>query len=196
MDSLVQILKILDKEELKKINSFADTLDFEPNTVFQGDNPAQVDESIRTSVGCNLDDNHEITMLLHGKMNAALDEYKERVEKINDIFRYYPVAGGSGTRSYREDIQILQYEKSKHYKFHHDASDNKNDNEFHRTLSVIMYLKCATKGGGTLFPHKSFYPKAGEALVFPSNWCYPHSGEAVEEGVKRIAVTWYYVELT
>ena len=195
MNSLIQTIKSLDKKELEKVNSFVDTLDFTPNTVFQGDNPADVDESVRTSTGCNLENSHEITGLLHDKMNDALDEYKERVLKVNDIFGYYPIAGGSGTKSHREDIQVLHYGKGNLYKFHHDASDNIKDREFYRTLSVIMYLKTADEGGGTLFPHQSFYPKAGETLVFPSNWCYPHTGEKVTKGEKRVAVTWYYVEL-
>ena len=36
--------------------------------------------------------------------------------------------------------------------------------------------------------------KLPTALIFPSNWCYPHSGQMVESGMKRVAVTWYYVE--
>lgn len=195
MNSLIQAFKSLDEKELEKVNSFIDTLDFLPNTVFQGENSPDVDESVRTSVGCNLENDHEITGLLHEKMNAALDEYKERLLKVNDIFGYYPVAGGVDTQSHREDIQILSYTKGKHYKFHHDASDNVKEKEFYRTVSVIMYLKSAEEGGGTLFPHQSFYPEAGETLVFPSNWCYPHSGEKIIKGEKRVAVTWYYVEL-
>ena len=67
--------------------------------------------------------------------------------------------------------------------------------EYHRKISVIIYLTEDFEGGGTAFPHVTHKPKSGYALIFPSNWCYPHAGEPVEDGVKRVAVTWYYVEM-
>ena len=103
--------------------------------------------------------------------------------------------GGYNTYSWREGIQVLQYKKNQEYKFHHDVADHKERKEFYRTISVIVYLTDDFKGGGTLFPHTLFKPKPGYALIFPSNWCYPHAGEPVTEGIKRVAVTWYYVEL-
>tara|TARA_B100001115_G_scaffold50733_1_gene37511 strand:+ start:555 stop:908 length:354 start_codon:yes stop_codon:yes gene_type:complete len=113
--------------------------------------------------------------------------------KIHNNFSYYPVPGGHQTRSWREGIQILQYEKTQEYKFHHDAAFNREQEEYHRQISVITYLSEGFKGGGTAFPHTTYKPKPGYALIFPSNWCYPHAGEPVEEGRKRVAVTWYYV---
>ena len=100
--------------------------------------------------------------------------------------------GGYDTYSWRESIQVLQYEKNQEYKFHHDAADQKEKIEFYRTISVIVYLTNDFEGGGTLFPHMRYKPKPGYALIFPSNWCYPHAGEPVTEGIKRVAVTWYH----
>ena len=60
-------------------------------------------------------------------------------------------------------------------------------------ISGDLGLNEGFKGGGTSFLHSTFKPKSGYALIFPSNWCYPHAGEPVEDGVKRVAVTWYYV---
>ena len=102
--------------------------------------------------------------------------------------------GAVGTRSWREPIQALDYSEGQEYKFHHDAAADPRLSEYHRKISVITYLKESEVGGGTCFPHTTFKPKPGYALMFPSNWCYPHSGEPVVKGNKRVAVTWYYVQ--
>tara|TARA_Y100001937_G_scaffold5497_1_gene7237 strand:- start:302 stop:895 length:594 start_codon:yes stop_codon:yes gene_type:complete len=195
MNDLIQIIKLIDIEQVNEMNNFIDTLSLAPNTVFgQGENECNVDTSIRTSTGTYLDNNHPITQKFHSKMNEGLEEYKRRVEKIHSSFSYYPVPSGYGTTCWREEIQILQYEKTQEYKFHHDAATNPNIQEYHRKISVITYLSDGFEGGGTAFPHVTLKPKPGYALIFPSNWCYPHAGEPVKEGRKRVAVTWYYVD--
>ena len=195
MNDLIQIIKLIDIEQVNEMNNFIDTLSLAPNTVFgQGENECNVDTSIRTSTGTYLDNNHPITQKFHSKMNEGLEEYKRRVEKIHSSFSYYPVPSGYGTTCWREEIQILQYEKTQEYKFHHDAATNPNIQEYHRKISVITYLSDEFIGGGTAFPHATFKPKPGYAIIFPSNWCYPHAGEPVKEGRKRVAVTWYYVD--
>tara|TARA_B100000963_G_scaffold149105_1_gene130012 strand:- start:60 stop:653 length:594 start_codon:yes stop_codon:yes gene_type:complete len=195
MNDLIQIIKLIDIEQVNEINNFIDTLSLAPNTVFgEGENECNVDTSIRTSLGTSLDNNHPITQKFHSKMNEGLNEYKRRVEKIHSNFSYYPVPGGHGTSSWREQIQILQYEKTQEYKFHHDAATNPEIQEYHRKISVITYLSDGFVGGGTAFPHATFKPNPGYAIIFPSNWCYPHAGEPVMEGQKRVAVTWYYVD--
>ena len=194
MNDLIQIIKLIDTEQVNEINNFIDTLPLTPNTVFgEGENGCNVDTSIRTSFGTSLDNYHPITQKFHSKMNEGLKEYKRRVEKIHSNFSYYPVPGGYDTTCWREEIQILQYEKTQEYKFHHDAATNPNIQEYHRKISVITYLSDGFEGGGTAFPHVTLKPKPGYALIFPSNWCYPHAGEPVKEGRKRVAVTWYYV---
>ena len=147
----------------------------------------------RTSTGTTLNENNSVTLNLHNKINEGLLEYKRRVEKIHQNFSCYPVPGGLSTTSWREGIQILQYEKTQEYKFHHDVADDRELKEYHRQISVIVYLTEGFTGGGTAFTHTTYKPKPGYALMFPSNWCYPHAGEPVESGIKRVAVTWYYV---
>ena len=196
MHELIQIIKCLSEEELNRANSFIDTLPHSTSTVFAEKDKVNVRKDIRSSVGRSLKEEHEITDLIHKKMNTALDEYKLRIEKVNDIFQYYPVVGGFNTTSHREAIQVLDYTKGQEYKFHHDVSNHKSSKEFNRVLTVIIYLKNAETGGGTAFNHATIKPSAGNALIFPSNWCYPHSGEKVDKGLKRVAVTWYYVDLT
>jgi len=194
MNELIQAIKILNATDLKKINKYIDTLELTDNTVFSNnDTGSRVDTTIRSSTGVTLKDEDDNTAILHTAMNNGLDEYKRRVTKIHPNFNYYPVPGGAGTKSWREGIQVLEYVKGQEYKFHHDAATNPEQNEYHRKISVILYLKEATKGGGTLFPHLGIKPKPGYALIFPSNWCFPHAGEPVSAGKKRVAVTWYYV---
>ena len=194
MNDLIQVIKILDQDDVNKLNSHIDTLQFNPSLVFDtGGDGVKVDNFTRTSTVAPLNDNNEITQEFHEKINRGLDEYKRRLVKIHNNFSYYPVPGGIDTRSWREGIQILQYEKSQEYKFHHDSAIRREQEQYHRQISVIVYLSEDFKGGGTSFIHTTYKPKPGYALIFPSNWCFPHAGEPVEEGRKRVAVTWYYV---
>tara|TARA_Y100000766_G_C18757996_1_gene531913 strand:+ start:132 stop:731 length:600 start_codon:yes stop_codon:yes gene_type:complete len=195
MNELIQIIKILDTNQVKKINKYVDTLDFQDNTVFgKGNGPSKTNTDIRSSTGATLKEDAPETIMLHEAMNAGLLEYKRRCTNIHQNFSYYPMPGAVGTDSWREGLQVLDYKKGQQYKFHHDAATDRRLGEYHRKISIITYLKNATKGGGTIFPHTSFKPSPGYALMFPSNWCYPHSGEPVISGKKRVAVTWYYVK--
>ena len=196
MNDLIQIIKVLDQDQIKDLNKHFDNLKLQKNEVFDDSDGTKVDDVMRSSTGTFLSEDDDITKKFHLKINKALDEYKKRVEKIHPNFGYYPVPGGYDTKSWREAIQVLQYEKSQEYKFHHDAGTREEQAEYHRKISVIVYLTEDFKGGGTSFPHVTFKPKPGYGLFFPSNWCFPHAGEKVEEGIKRVAVTWYYVQQT
>ena len=177
MNDLIQTIQILSEEEVSDLNKYVDSLEFKKNTVFGKDSSdGKTNTDLRSSTGCTLSDVHPVTQNLHSKMNSALLEYKERLEKIHDIFSYHPVPGGFDTN------------------FHHDVADNVKRQEYFRTISIIVYLTNDFEGGRTLFPHKAYKPEIGHALMFPSNWCFPHSGEEVSKGKKRVAVTWYYVE--
>ena len=193
MNDLIKIIEIVNKNELEIINSYIDSLSFQENTVFDSNGSSRVDTSVRSSLGAAMNEEHEATQLLHQRINESLLVYKKEVIKINEIFQYYPVPGGYETTSYREAIQVLEYHPEQEYKFHHDASNNQNVKEYHRQISVIVYLNDDFTGGGTEFPHQTFKPPVGYGLIFPSNWCFPHSGQKVLSGKKRVAVTWYYV---
>ena len=150
MNDLIQIIKILEKEEVEEVNRYIDTLKLHASTVF-GKGTKQDTSSGRTSTGTTLNENHSVTLNLHNKINEGLLEYKRRVEKIHQNFSYYPVPGGISTRSWREGIQVLQYEKSQEYRFHHDVADDRELTEYHRQISVIVYLTEGFIGGGTAF---------------------------------------------
>lgn len=192
MNDLIQIVKVLNDDDLKIINDHIDNLFFSECRVFDKHGKLVVDTSIRSSLGANLNDSHDETMLLHKRINDALVVYRKNISKISSRFNGYPVPSGCNTTSHRETIQILEYGKNQQYRFHHDEGSDPNVKEYYRKISVIVYLSENFTGGNTVFPHKSFKPKPGYALIFPSNWCYPHSGEHVTDGKKRIAVTWYY----
>ena len=192
MNDLIQVIKVLDDKDLKIINDHIDTLTFIPSTVFTTGGKSKEAKHWRTSTGTALNDSDDVTCLFHEKINAALVEYKERISLISANFKCYPVPGGYETDSYREEIQILEYSPDQEYKFHHDAATNPNIKEYHRKISIIVYLTDKFIGGHTAFPHCKYRPEPGHALIFPANWCYPHAGKPVLEGKKRIAVTWYY----
>lgn len=193
MNELIQIIKVLDEKELEIINKYIDSLYFQENTVFDANGKTRIDTSVRSSLGATMNEDHEATQLLHQKINESLLVYRKKVIQINPIFEYYPVPGGYDTTSNRESIQVLEYNPGKEYKFHHDISNNPNSKEYHRQISVVLYLNDGFEGGGTEFLYETYKPPAGYGLFFPSNWCFPHSGQKVLSGKKRVAVTWYYV---
>ena len=195
MKHFIQNLPVLNAAELKIINNYIDKLDFVQNTVFHTDGTAREDKSIRTSTGTSMDENSSATMLLHEKINAALLVYRDKLLEKNLVIDRYPVIGGYGTSSYREEIQILEYTKEQKYNWHYDACTEQNSPFYHRQISLVLYLKDDFEGGATTFkmlPKQEFRPKAGRGLFFPSNWCFTHCSLPVISGKKRVAVTWYY----
>ena len=191
MDGLIQIIKVLDEDEVNEINSYADThLSFTRSTTFDGMKTKI--HAGRTSVECSLKEDDEITKKLHLKLNEALIEYTQRILNIHPGFNSHPLPGAPDTTSHREALRIIQYEAGQHYGFHHDQGTMRSREEYHREISVILYLTDDFEGGETSFVHSNFKPKKGEAIIFPSNWCFVHQGNPVIKGKKRIAVTWIY----
>jgi hypothetical protein len=193
MNDLIQTIKVLTEEEVKIINDYVDELTFQETLVFDSGGEMKVDTSVRSSLGATMNEEHQATKLIHQKINESLLTYREKLIKINKVFQYYPVPGGYWTTSNREPIQVLEYSPNQKYKFHHDTSNNLYTEEYHRIISVVLYLNNNFEGGGTEFPHQTYKPFPGYGLFFPSNWCFPHSGQKVLSGKKRVAVTWYYV---
>jgi hypothetical protein len=197
MYSLIEVIDCLNKEELEVVNAVMDSgqFAFSGSSVFGlgGELTREVKDA-RSSQGCTLPEDHAIAIILHSAINRALDIYKLKLLTKHWRFNGYPVPGSDFTSSHREGIQVLEYTSGQKYDFHHDDADNPNMPEYHRKISVVLYLKNADLGGGTVFPHTTYKPEPGQALVFPSNWCFPHSGEEVTLGTKRVAVTWYYVQ--
>ena len=91
-----------------------------------------------------------------------------------------------------KSIQVLRYTEGQYYRWHSDEATDKTVNEYHRTISIVLYLSDGFAGGATEFPWGTYKPKAGQALVFPSNWCFPHQSQRLISGEKIAAVTWYH----
>ena len=193
MKDFIQTIQVLEENELKLVNNHINTLQFSESLVFDTQKNLKIDISVRSSLGVQLDENHEVTKIIHEKINKSLLEYKKRLIEINTMFQYYPIPGGYYTSSNREGMQVLEYYENQEYKFHHDTANDPSLNEYHRKISVVLYLNDEFDGGGTEFPNQIYKPSPGYGLFFPSNWCFPHSGQKVLSGKKRVIVTWYYV---
>lgn len=192
IDHLVQVVDCLSESEVKQCIGLLDDVTWEPTTVF-GMTGTEVNNDIRRNERYCVSDSSPIANIMHGGMNAALLEYKRVIsEDIHSEFGRYPVPGAYRCNSYRESIQVLSYTEDEFYNWHFDQAANHKDNAFNRTISIVLYLQNAESGGRTIFPHRAYRPKAGQALIFPSNWCFPHRGEAVTKGRKIAAVTWYH----
>jgi|TARA_R100000455_G_C6259884_1_gene115364 hypothetical protein len=195
LKEFIQEIKVLDNKNLKIINDYIDTLDFQTNTVFDSNGSAREDSSIRSSTGTSMNEDEAATKLLHEKLNTALIKYKNRLFNYDLVLDSYPVIGAKETSSYREGIQILQYTENQKYNWHFDTCTDPKSEFYHRQISIVLYLKDDFDGGATKFkmlPHHEYRPKAGYGLFFPSNWCFTHCSTPLETGEKRVAVTWYY----
>ena len=198
MNNLIQTIQVLTPEEVKFVNSEIDKKEFQVSMIGFADDgtgvlSARVDSDVRSSSVTYLKDNEEVTKVMHEGINNALLEYRQRLMEIHPTFDGYPVPGGFMTTSNREEIQVLEYVENQKYTWHTDASPMPDSKEYHRKISVILYLSDDFEGGTTKFVHQDYKPPIGHALIFPSNWCFPHCGTQVTSGKKRVAVTWYYV---
>ena len=197
MNELIQVVQVLTPDEVLLVNQELDKKEFIVSSIGFEDGETgepRVDSSIRSSSGCFLLDDEKAAQIMHKGMNNALLEYRERLIKIHPTFDGYPVPGGFMTTSNRELIQVLEYVKNQKYTWHIDASPQPNSKEYHRKISVIIYLSDDFEGGTTKFVHQEYKPPIGHALIFPSNWCFLHTGTMVTSGIKRVAVTWYYIQ--
>ena len=196
MNELIQVVQVLTPDEVLLVNEELDKKEFIVSSIGFVDGETgepRIDSDIRSSSGCYLLDDEKAAQIIHKGMNNALLEYRKRLMEIHPTFDGYPVPGGFMTTSNRELIQVLEYVKNQKYTWHTDASPQPNSKEYHRKISVILYLSEDFEGGTTKFVHKQYKPPIGHALIFPSNWCFPHTGTRVTDGKKRVAVTWYYV---
>lgn len=191
ISNLIQVVDVLTPTEVQSVLDLIAPHEWEPTTVF-GMSGCEVNTDIRSNSRICLADEHPATIIMHEGINEALLKYREEIGYINGHFLQYPTPGSYRTNCYRERIQVLKYETTEYYRWHTDQASDKKDNAYNRTISVVLYLTDDFEGGRTEFPHTSYKPKAGQALIFPSNWCFPHQGQAVTKGTKIAAVTWYH----
>lgn len=190
IDQLIQIVDCLTEDELSTCLNLLEEKHWSPSTVFAGDKLI-VDPSIRKNDRVCLSEEDELTSILHPAINNALVRYADQVRSVHQRFYTYPVPSTPNTSCFREALQVLKYEKEEYYNWHCDSASDRSVSAYHRTMSVVLYLKNADEGGRTIFPHHAYQPNPGQALIFPSNWCFPHRGEEVYSGTKIVVVTWY-----
>ena len=190
LPNLIQVVDTLTPDEVQFVLSRLDPSWYQPTTVF-GLDGCEVNRDIRTNSRICLDDNDPAAKVMHAGMNNALLKYREELGHIHEQFLTFPVPGSWATNSYREAIQVLRYQPGEFYKWHSDQASDHEVKEINRTISIVLYLTEDFGGGRTEFPHTSYKPKAGQALIFPSNWCFPHQAQPVTSGEKIAAVTWY-----
>lgn len=192
----IQTIPVLTRKQVGELNKFLDEsplYERQHNTVFSVDGQARSDTSVRSSLGFALAENDKYTGMLGQAINEALLVYRDRLLEIHPAMSQTLVPGTVGTSSHREAIQILEYGPDQKYNFHYDMNWDRAAETYYRTVSVVLYLTEDFEGGGTEFVDKVYKAKPGHALIFPSHWSYPHSGQLVTSGMKRVAVTWYYV---
>ena len=190
-NELIQVIDCLSKPEVDKVLAILRTKEWEPTTVF-GTSGCEVNTDIRSNTRYCTPDNSEESNIMHEGMNNALLGYRDQLYNVHEQFCRYPVPGAHGTNCFREPIQVLKYETSEFYNWHTDKATDPKVHETGRTISVVLYLTDDFDGGRTVFTHRAFKPRAGQALIFPSVWCYPHRSEPITRGTKIAAVTWYH----
>jgi hypothetical protein len=191
---LIQVVPTLTSAELAVVNKFCQNHKGRSKSTIFSEDSCRPDTSIRSSEGFTLVERTPVTNLLGDSINSALLTYRDRLTEVHPSLTNYTLAPGANkTVSHREGIQVLEYAPGQQYKFHYDQNWDHNTSEFYRTISVVLYLTSDFEGGGTEFIDTVYKPQPGEALIFPSSWCFPHSGQMVTSGLKRVAVTWYYV---
>ena len=191
MTDLIHVIDTLTPSEIDKVKNYLEPDWWQPTTVF-GISGAEENKSVRNNERICLHDTSEAANIIHDAMNKSLLKYRDELANVHMEFVRFPVPGTYRTQCYREGIQVLRYQTDQHYNWHVDQATDKDINEYHRSISIVLYLTDDFEGGRTVFPHRAYKPKAGQALIFPSNWCFPHKSEPVTRGEKMVAVTWYH----
>jgi prolyl 4-hydroxylase len=83
-------------------------------------------------------------------------------------------------------LRFYRYSGDQYFKWHHDGSYSRNENE-ESYLTFIIYLNEEFDEGYTQFPWEKIYPRTGMALVFPHN--IRHRAVPALHGVKYVLRT-------
>ena len=87
-------------------------------------------------------------------------------------------------------MQFARYRKGERYKVHIDMSRDSDEAPGFRSLSCVIGLKQAEKGGGTSFPRAGAVdPAPGDLLIFTAD--EPHEALPVVEGYRDTLVVWF-----
>ncbi|VVE43212.1 2OG-Fe(II) oxygenase [Pandoraea fibrosis] len=180
---IVVMENILDQDECCSLIDMASQR-LERSRVADGSPHGYVDER-RTSHG----------VFLSGDSCKLVSKLDERIAKLLN----WPI-------EQMEDLQILRYKAGEQYMPHYDffdaASRKAPANRAQRIATLVIYLKEADCGGGTIFPMMplEIFPRRGSGIFF----VYPnpdthqskrtlHGGSPVITGSKWVATKWLTV---
>lgn len=101
-----------------------------------------------------------------------------------------------GKRIVKTQDYYLWYDPGIGISLHADDSTN-GSSDFHRVITVLIYLNCDYEGGEIHFPSQKLLlkPSSGDILIFPSNRRFKHEVMPIKSG-ERFAVmqTWNLVK--
>lgn len=180
---IVQFNDIIPFEILPNFLKFCKSLDYKKALIVGNKNPV-VKESIRKAGQYSLNDiNAKSLTQIHWRnfltyaFQSSINQY-QKIYKISDPFKI-------------NEIQILKYENTGHYKPHTDDSPS-----VHRRLSCIYFVNDNFTGGELEFSYlhskkiNTIKPKKNKLIVWPSNFMYPHSVKPVTKGERYSVVSW------
>jgi len=100
-----------------------------------------------------------------------------------------------GLRAVKTQDYYLWYDAGVGISLHADDSSN-GSRDYHRVITVLIYLNDDYEGGEISFPSQNLFikPKPGDVLIFPSNRMFKHEVLPILSG-ERFAVmqTWNLV---
>lgn len=192
LPDLVRVLPVLGAKDLFPVLQHVQNQPFLRSSVLDinGDDVGR--SRARTSSSMLLDEQHEVAMLLHERLNQAVLAYAQQLRELHPSYDCWPVPGSAGVHSWREPLQALRYLPGERYLYHQDCHFDGQAVASQRILSIVLYLNSDFEGGETEFAGFRVKPGPGEAVVFPSNWCFPHAGCEVSAGTKYAIVTWFH----
>jgi|TARA_R100001530_G_C4321341_1_gene155932 hypothetical protein len=168
---------------LKVINS----LNFkQAGLVGNSDTPLVVNEKIRKVF--------DHTIRLNGESRTETHWWNLLYKIFTDhIFKYCKELNLNPHHTVRriEEITVLKYEDTGHYKWHSD-----HDCIAPRTLSLIYLLNNDYEGGELMFKNittneiMKIETKPNRIIIWPSNFLYPHKVDAVTKGIRYSVVCW------
>jgi Rps23 Pro-64 3,4-dihydroxylase Tpa1-like proline 4-hydroxylase len=171
---------ILPEETLQTFLKVCQTLDFEDARIANN----QVDKSIRKVKKCDLGDLSSSMTNVHWFnviRHTFYHHLKDYLTRKKIIASYGPI----------EAIQVLKYEETDHYDFHHDSGPN-----VPRTFSSIFFVNDDYQGGELCFqnPNRtgeySITKKANRMIIWPSSFLFPHKVMPVKNGERFSVVAW------
>ncbi len=96
---LIRVIETLGQEELSRVFSYVKNLDFERSVLVVGGDVDGVGQA-RTGSSCLLPEQHEMTMLLHDRMNVSVATYPAMLCNLHPALYGFPSPGAPGVRSW------------------------------------------------------------------------------------------------